>query len=128
MAPWATADDRDSAYALGMAIIGDGVRTGRHRAQLTQQQLGWLVGVSQSAISKLETGTIQGLRLRTIARIVAEIETRSDYAFPNGPRPEPWELLGRASAEPDVWDEEDEADEEDAPPATSAALHREPPL
>jgi transcriptional regulator with XRE-family HTH domain len=75
-----------------MAIIGGGIRTGRHRARLTQAQLGWLVGVSQSAISRLETGTIQGLRLRTLARIVAELETRSDYAFPAGPPPMPWEL------------------------------------
>ena len=43
MAPWATADDRDSAFALGVAIIGSGVRAGRRRAHLTQQQLGWLV-------------------------------------------------------------------------------------
>lgn len=92
MAPWATAEDRDSAFALGMAIIGSGIRTGRHRARLTQQQLGWLVGVSQSAISRLETGTIQGMRLRTLARIVAELETRSDYRFPAGPPPLPWEL------------------------------------
>jgi transcriptional regulator with XRE-family HTH domain len=92
MAPWATADDRDSSFALGMTIIGGGIRTGRHRARLTQQQLGWLVGVSQSAISRLETGTIQGLRLRTLARIVAELEARSDYAFPDGPPPMPWEL------------------------------------
>ncbi|MEW5991516.1 MAG: helix-turn-helix transcriptional regulator [Chloroflexota bacterium] len=92
MAPWATIEDRDSAYALGLAIIGSGVRTGRHHAHLTQQQLGWLVGVSQSAISRLETGTIQGLRLQTLARIVAELETRSDYAFQDGPPPQPWEI------------------------------------
>jgi DNA-binding Xre family transcriptional regulator len=92
MAPWAAADDYDSSFALGMAIIGSGIRTGRHRARLTQQQLGWLVGVSQSAISRLETGTIQGLRLRTLARIVAELESRSGYAFPDGPPPMPWEL------------------------------------
>jgi transcriptional regulator with XRE-family HTH domain len=92
MAPWATTDDRDSSFALGMAINGSGIRTGRRRARLTQQQLGWLVGLSQSPISRLETGTIQGLRLRTLARIVAELETRSDYAFPDGPPPMPWEL------------------------------------
>ena len=91
MAPWATADDNDSAFALGMAIIGNGIRTGRRRSHLTQQQLGWLVGVSQSAISRLETGTIQGLRLRTLGRIVGQLETRSDYLFPAGPPPRPWE-------------------------------------
>ncbi|HEX5588688.1 MAG TPA: helix-turn-helix transcriptional regulator [Candidatus Limnocylindrales bacterium] len=92
MAPWARAEDNDSAYALGMAIIGDGVRTGRHRCRLTQRVLGWRVGLSQSAISRLETGTIQGLRLRTLARIVAELETGSDYAFPAGPSPSPFEV------------------------------------
>jgi hypothetical protein len=50
------------------------------------------VGLSQSAISRLETGTIQGLRLRTLGRIVGELETRSDYAFPAGPPPLPWEI------------------------------------
>lgn len=115
MAPWATADDRDSSFALGMAIIGAGVRAGRHRARLTQQQLGWLVGVSQSAISRLETGTIQGLRLRNLARIVAELETRSDYAFPDGPTSLPWELRRPLRSVP--------ADPEDVEPAHDAEGH-----
>jgi transcriptional regulator with XRE-family HTH domain len=115
MAPWATAEDRDSAFALGMAIIGGGIRTGRHRARLTQQQLGWLVGVSQSAISRLETGTIQGLRLRTLARIVAELETRSEYAFPDGPPPRPWELHRSQQSV--------HADPEDVEPAHDADSH-----
>jgi transcriptional regulator with XRE-family HTH domain len=87
MAPWATADDDDSEFALGLAIIGDGIRAGRLRSHLTQRQLAWLVSLSQSAISRLETGTIQGLRLRTLARIVGQLEARSDYLFPAGPPP-----------------------------------------
>jgi len=86
MAPWATVDDPDSAFALGAAIIGNGVRAGRHQARLTQQQLAWFVGVSQSAISKLECGRLQGIRFRKLAQVVAELETRSDYEFPGGPK------------------------------------------
>jgi hypothetical protein len=112
MAPWATADDRDAAFALGVAIIGSGVRAGRRRAHLTQQQLGWLVAVSQSAISRLETGTLQGMRLRTLARIVAEPETRSAYQFPDGPPPEPWELQRalRPAADPKDLEPSHDAD------------------
>ena len=87
MAPWATADDDDSEFALGMVIIGDGIRTGRLLSRMTQRDLAWRVRLSQSAISRLETGTIQGLRLRTLARIVAELELRSEYVFPGGPLP-----------------------------------------
>jgi transcriptional regulator with XRE-family HTH domain len=85
MSPWPTVDDRGSAHALGMVIIGDGIRSGRLRLRMTQRQLAWRVGLSQSAISRLATGTSQGLRLRTLARIVAELESGSEYVFPGGP-------------------------------------------
>jgi transcriptional regulator with XRE-family HTH domain len=52
---------------------------------MTQRQLAWRVAVSQSFISRLESGTLQGARLRTLARIVAVLETEPPYEFPDGP-------------------------------------------
>ena len=76
----------DDDVALGMTIIGAGIRAGRLRLSLTQQRLGSRVGVSQSAISRLETGTLQGLRLRTLARIVGVLEAApGSFTFPDGP-------------------------------------------
>jgi transcriptional regulator with XRE-family HTH domain len=54
---------------------------------MTQQHLAWRVGVSQSAISRLETGTIQGMRRATLSSIVGLIRLGADYTFPDGPPP-----------------------------------------
>ena len=89
MSTWHDHSSEEDA-ALGMAIIGAGVRAGRLRLSLTQQRLGARVGVSQSAISRLETGTLQGLRLRTLARIVGVLQTApGSFAFPDGPADPP---------------------------------------
>jgi transcriptional regulator with XRE-family HTH domain len=96
MNAWATLDD-DDAEALGRAVIGDGVRTGRLALGMSQRQLAWRVRVSQSAISRLETGTLQGLRLRTLARVVGVVVASPGYAFPDGPPSPRRRLPGQAS-------------------------------
>jgi transcriptional regulator with XRE-family HTH domain len=95
MNAWATLDDDNAAEALGRAVIGAGVRAGRLGLGLSQRQLAWLVGVSQSAISRLETGTLQGLRFRTLARIAGVLKASPGYTFPEGPPPPNRRLPGQ---------------------------------
>jgi transcriptional regulator with XRE-family HTH domain len=80
---WARLEDAEKTAALGTRVIGAGVRAGRLRLGWSQRQLAWRVGVSQSAISRLESGTLQGMRLRTLARIVGVLEASPGYAFPD---------------------------------------------
>ena len=94
MTSWAVIDVEDKVAREGLRIIGAGIRAGRLDAGLTQQQVAWRVGVSQSAISRLETGTIQGMRLATLSRIVGLIRLGSAYDFPDGPAPSMRRLPG----------------------------------
>ena len=94
MASWAVIDVEDTVAQAGLKAIGAGIRLGRLEAGLTQRQVAWSVGVSQSAISRLETGTIQGMRLVTLSRIVGLIRLGSAYDFPDGPPPSTRRLPG----------------------------------
>ena len=52
-------------------MIGDKIRALRKRRGLSQEQLGELVGFSQSKISKIENGDWDSLRdLRLIAKVL----------------------------------------------------------
>ena len=54
-----------------MQLIGDRIRTLRRKRGLSQEQLGELVGFSQSKISKIENGDWDSLSdLRLIARVL----------------------------------------------------------
>lgn len=97
MNAWGTIDPDDDA-ALGRAVIGAGVRAGRLALAMTQRQLAWRIGVSQSFISRLETGTLHGLRLRTLARIVGVLEASPGYEFRGGPPPPRRRLPGEEAA------------------------------
>ena len=96
MNSWGTNYSDDEA--LGRAVIGAGVRAGRLALHWTQQQLAWRVGVSQSFISRLETGTLQGVRLRTLARIVGVLEAGPAWEFRGGPPPPRRRLPGERRA------------------------------
>jgi transcriptional regulator with XRE-family HTH domain len=49
-------DDRDEyEYELRMDILGKMIKTARQERNLTQEQLGELIGVQKSQISKLES-------------------------------------------------------------------------
>jgi DNA-binding XRE family transcriptional regulator len=51
-------DDRDQyEYELRMDVLGKMIKTARQERNLTQEQLGKLVGVQKSQISKLESNT-----------------------------------------------------------------------
>ena len=51
-------EDRDQyEYELRMDVLGKMIKTARQKRNLTQEQLGKLVGVQKSQISKLESNT-----------------------------------------------------------------------
>lgn len=50
-----TADREEYEYELRMDILGKMIKTSRQERNLTQEQLGQLVGVQKSQISKLES-------------------------------------------------------------------------
>ena len=98
MRGWAWIDDSDEDALLGRKAIGAGVRSGRLALGMSQRQLAWRVMVSQSTISRLETGSIHGMRLRTLARIVGVIGGRAGYVFPEGPPGPTRRLPGQQAA------------------------------
>ena len=67
---WEFEEDVDSAVRVGLRVIGDIVREARLRRNLTQRQLAWQALLTQSTISRLETGHLRGMRLRTLAAII----------------------------------------------------------
>ncbi len=94
---WAWIDDSDEDALLGIKVIGAGVRSARLALGMSQRQLSWRVRVSQSTISRLETGTLHGMRLRTLARIVGVITRRPGYRFPEGPAPPSRRMPGQGA-------------------------------
>ena len=52
-----TADREEYEYELRMDVLGKMIKTARLERNLTQEQLGQLVGVQKSQISKLESST-----------------------------------------------------------------------
>jgi transcriptional regulator with XRE-family HTH domain len=100
MRDWSVLEDPERAIAAGRRTIGAGVRRARLGLGLTQQQLGWRVGVEQSTISRLETGKTQGMRYATLCRLVGIIQLSPDYRFPGGPPPSKRRLPGQRRRRP----------------------------
>jgi len=95
MTSWATMDVDDEVALAGLRLIGAGIRAGRLGLGMSQRQVAWKVGISQSAMSRLETGTIQGLRLATLSRIVGVVSQCPGFVFPDGPPPPTRRLPGQ---------------------------------
>lgn len=64
---------RDDMIHEGMTAVGDLVRSSRLNLGLSQRQLAWGVGMSQSTISRLESGTLRGMRLPKLALIIGAV-------------------------------------------------------
>jgi transcriptional regulator with XRE-family HTH domain len=77
---WDFEEDFDEAVQVGLQVIGAMVRGGRLQRGLTQRQLAWRSTLSQSAISRLETGRSRGMRLRTFAAIIGVLQTNKARA------------------------------------------------
>ena len=62
---------------IGRSTIGRAIRQFRLANGWSQRQLGWLVGVHQSTIARLEAGTLSGMRLSNLARILGQLSVPS---------------------------------------------------
>lgn len=60
----------DVSDQRALAIVGQAVRIARHRSALSQRGLAARSGVSQSAISRMERGSVRGMGLVYLARVV----------------------------------------------------------
>ncbi|HEX5012864.1 MAG TPA: helix-turn-helix transcriptional regulator [Candidatus Limnocylindrales bacterium] len=58
----------------GLEILGRALYEARRVAGVTQRQLGEMVGVDQSTISRLERGRLTGLRLTKLALIISGLD------------------------------------------------------
>jgi ribosome-binding protein aMBF1 (putative translation factor) len=77
-----------------------GVRGHRLALGLSQHQLAWRTGVNQSTISRLETGRIRSMRIRTLARIVGVLDLDPDFLFRGEPRAPSRRLPGMLTLKP----------------------------
>lgn len=73
---------RELALHSGRVSLGDDIRQARERAQLTQPELGRLVGVSEGTISNWERGVVKAPKNR-LARVW---EVLQDYRQPRADR------------------------------------------
>jgi transcriptional regulator with XRE-family HTH domain len=67
----------DAAY--GIRQLGEIVRNARRDAGASQRTLARVVGVNQSVISRLETGKLEGLKLRHLGAIIAVLDGRVEH-------------------------------------------------
>lgn len=80
---------RDALVDEGMTVIGELVRTNRLGLGLSQRQLAWRASMSQSTISRLESGTLRGMRLPRLALLIGvlRLDPRSvHFGEPPAPR------------------------------------------
>ena len=73
-----TADRDQYEYELRMDVLGKMIKTARQERSLTQEQLGKLVGVQKSQISKLESNT-NSATIDTILKVFKAL--RADIHF-----------------------------------------------
>lgn len=72
--------ERDSyEFDLRMEILGDMIKTVRKERKLTQEQLGELIGVQKSQISKLERNT-KNVTIETILKVFQALEANVKFS------------------------------------------------
>ncbi len=96
MADWNPGDDEDALAVVGRKSIGADVRAGRLALGLSQRQLAWRVGVTQSTISRLETGRLRGIRWPTFSRVVGVLRSGRGFRIRGEPAPPTRRLPGSA--------------------------------
>ncbi|TAF76117.1 MAG: XRE family transcriptional regulator [Bacteroidetes bacterium] len=71
--------DRDEyEYELRMDVLGRMIKTARQERNLTQEQLGQLVGVQKSQISKLESST-NSATIDTILKVFKALKAEINF-------------------------------------------------
>jgi plasmid maintenance system antidote protein VapI len=72
-------DDRDEyEYELRMDILGKMIKTARQERNLTQEQLGELIGIQKSQISKLESSANR-VTINTILKVFKALKADINF-------------------------------------------------
>lgn len=66
-------------FDLRMEVLGDMIKTVRKERKLTQEQLGELIGVQKSQISKLERNT-KNVTIETILKVFSALEANVKFS------------------------------------------------
>jgi DNA-binding XRE family transcriptional regulator len=73
-----TVDREEYEYELNMEVLGRMIKTARQERNLTQEQLGELVGVQKSQISKLESST-NSATIDTILKVFKALKAEINF-------------------------------------------------
>lgn len=73
-----TSERDDYEYELNMEVLGKMIKAARQERQLTQEQLGQLVGVKKAQISKLESSA-NSATIDTILRVFKALEAEINF-------------------------------------------------
>ncbi|UAM97086.1 helix-turn-helix domain-containing protein [Polaribacter litorisediminis] len=74
-------DERDKyEFDLKIEILGDMIKSVRKERHLTQEQLGKLIGVQKSQISKLERNT-RNVTIETILKVFKALKTNIKFSI-----------------------------------------------
>ncbi len=73
-----TKDREEYEYELSMEVLGRMIKTARQERNLTQEQLGNLVGVQKSQISKLESN-INSATIDTILKVFKALKAEIHF-------------------------------------------------
>lgn len=73
--PWRRATNPEWVVADGMELLGRWIHDSRVRAGMSQAQLARLAGMHQSTLSRLERGSLEGLRLHRLAALIAVLHS-----------------------------------------------------
>ena len=77
--------EAEQANREQLVRLGDEARQARHRRRMTQAQLGARVGLSQSAMSRLERGGGGGMTLDALQRVAVALEVTLRVGFQRDP-------------------------------------------
>lgn len=76
-------DERDKyEFDLKIDVLGEMIKSVRKERHLTQEQLGKLVGVQKSQISKLENNT-RNVTIETILKVFRALKTNIKFSLEN---------------------------------------------
>ena len=73
-----TIEREEYEYELRMDVLGKMIKTARQERNLTQEQLGVLIGVQKSQISKLESST-NSATIDTILRVFKALKAEINF-------------------------------------------------
>ncbi len=65
-------------FELKLELIGDMIKTARKERDLTQEQLGEIIGVKKSQISKLENN-VQNVTIGTIMKVFSALKAKVNF-------------------------------------------------